>query len=256
MHSSALDRSIREMLGKSTRLRALSPSAMTSARHEIEKISQTDYCRPLRETFVGAEIRELIREARRFVWPNLNEEPLKIASPREFIERYGDLGVQVKFAKPSARELEGVLGFYVRKTPRLKRPLIWVNVAKHRAVMSAAFAHEMGHHLSTRIFGQAVNEVHFLYTRYADHLWQAEEITADLFVSLGCLPRPVIGELLHQPQSTTAGINHRTNPVDYFRDQYQIRFDGSVNFADAVQCLAGMLHYTKLRHAILTEFDI
>jgi hypothetical protein len=257
MRSSTVDGPIRDVLESNARLQhGLSISALSSARREIKTIAKSDYAAPLRKAFHRSQIKELIREARRFVWPNLNHEPLKIDSPREFVERYGDLGVQVKFAKPSARELDGLLGFYVRENPGLKRPLIWINVAKHRVVMSAAFAHEMGHHLSSRIFGARGEDLHFLYMRYADHLRQAPEMAADLFVSLGCLPRHVVAGFSGPSRNRSATNNEKPSPLRYFQDQYQIRFDGSMSPTDEVQCLAGMLHYTKLRQAILTEFDI
>ena len=43
-------------------------------------------------------------------------------------------------------------GFYVDDKRILERPSIWVNVAREPVGVAAAFWHEVGHHLTRRIF--------------------------------------------------------------------------------------------------------
>lgn len=258
MRNSALDEFVQNLLTKAGRLAARSRFSIAAAEREIRTLTETDYEEPVRKAFGRAEVNELIAEARRFVWPNLNRQALKIVSPREFITRYRDLGIQVKFAKPSDDAAGALLGFYIRESPQSKRPLIWVNSSKHHAVSSAAFTHEMGHHVSAEIFGdRAVEPELFLYTGYANHLRETREIAADMFVSVGCLPRPVMVKFLaHWNRARKSKRRIVMEALRYFNDRYQVRFDGSLSPADELQCLTGILHYIKLRRAILLEFDI
>ena len=118
---------------------------------EVHSLSMREYAPSVREIFGRGELEELISEARRQVWPHLNQQPLRLGSPREFREAWSPLGIEFRMAKLRSPRGMALLGFYVGKSPVSKRPLICVNTAHHRAAMSAAFAHEMEIKLAEKV---------------------------------------------------------------------------------------------------------
>ncbi len=239
-------------------------SVFANAAEEIKTIAQRDYSGPVRKWFGRSEVCQLISEAKRTAWPRLNEEPVRLASPKEFTKAWSPLGIEIRLAKFSSAHGSALLGFYVRKNSTLGRPLICVNTAHHLAVIGAAFAHEMGHHLTSEIFGLG-SEPHFLlYTGYGDHLDDPQELAADLMVSVGVYPqrvarkafdkvrRPVDG----RPQGRRGSDYDFNEMLDYFAERYGLDFKGHSSPANRLQYLAGIIHYTKLRQALLNEYDL
>lgn len=230
---------------------------------EVHSLSMREYGPSVRGIFGRGELEELISEARRQVWPHLNQQPLKVGSPREFREAWSPLGIEFRMAKLRSARGMALLGFYVGKSPVSKRPLICVNTAHHRAAMSAAFAHEMGHHLTTRMFGfQQAEEPHHLgYSGYGFHLDDPPELAADIFVSLGIIPQRVARQCFAQTRSESDGIGFPSptgimGAVAHVANKYGFNGDSSLPQENRVQYLAGVLHYAKLRKALFDEFDL
>src|SRR6516225_2993714 len=94
---------------------------------EVHLLSMREYGPSVREIFARGELEELIAEARRQVWPHLNQQALRLASPREFQEAWSPLGIEFRMAKLRSARGMALLGFYVGKSPMSKRPLICVN---------------------------------------------------------------------------------------------------------------------------------
>ena len=239
-------------------------ASLGTAAREIEVLARRDYGLPLRKTFTRSEIREMVSEARRTVWPHLNEVPVTVGSPTEFTRRWSAMGVEFSLTRLSSDEELALLGFYVRKSPGLKRPLICVNTAHHPAAIGAAFAHEMGHHLTAEMFGPK-EEPHFLlYSGYGNHLEDPWELAADLLVSLGVLPltsaRSSLGRKRNPRRpahsSKVDSGSSSAEMLSYFSDQYGLTLDRNISGANRLQYLAGMIHYTKLREALLKEYDL
>ncbi|HKN15047.1 MAG TPA: hypothetical protein VJX68_17800, partial [Candidatus Binatus sp.] len=143
---------------------------------------------------------EIVAEARRTVWPHLNEEFLRLISPNEFTRFWSGLGVQFRLARLTGPEGLALLGFYVREMGRSRLPLICVNTAHHPAAVGAAFSHEMGHHLIGMLFDSPKERAQFLtYTAYGEHLDDPEELAADILVSLGVFPEATAREIFMEP---------------------------------------------------------
>ena len=230
---------------------------------EVHSLSMREYSPSVREIFGRGELRELISEARRRVWPHLNQQPLRLGSPKEFREAWSPLGIEFRMAKLRSPRGMALLGFYVGKNPASKRPLICVNTAHHRAAMSAAFAHEMGHHLTARMFGfQQDEEPHHMgYSGYGFHLDDPPELAADIFVSLGIFPQKVAHQYFAPPSSESggSGVSSSTGivgAVAHVANKYGLNGDPSLPKENRVQYLAGVLHYAKLRKALFDEFDL
>jgi len=241
------------------------PAAARSISDEIEYLEQRDYGRPLRRSLGRSEVLEIVAEARRTVWPHLNEEFLRLVSPNEFTRFWSGLGVQFRLARLTGPEGLALLGFYVREMGRSRLPLICVNTAHHPAAVGAAFSHEMGHHLIGMLFDSPKERAQFLtYTAYGEHLDDPEELAADILVSLGVFPEATAREIFMEPvkgRPSRSGAQDLTDSVSarvlkYFECRYGLNFREHLPSTRKLQYLAAVIHFAKLRRALLTEYDI
>jgi hypothetical protein len=239
--------------------------AFRSASAEVRSLEQRDYARPLRRSLGRTEVREIIAEARSSVWPRLNDESVRLVSPTEFTRLWSGLGVQFQLAKLSGAEGVALLGFYVREMGSSRLPLICVNTAHHPAAIGAAFSHEMGHHLVGRLFDSRKGHPQFMsYTAYGEHLDDPEELAADVLVSLGVFPEAIARRIFLKPEkarqskSATAELPDSVSAtvLKYFEGRFGLSFGAHLPSAKKLQYLAAVVHFAKLRRALLTEYDI
>jgi hypothetical protein len=232
---------------------------------EIRLLEQADYGRPLRRALGLAQVRQLVNEARNSVWPNLNNRSVRLVAPKEYTRLWSGLGVQFRLAKLGGTDGLNMLGFYVRKMGGSRLPLICVNTAHHPAAIGAAFSHEMGHHLVGRLFNSRRDHTQLLVsTAYGDHLNDQEELAADVLVSLGVFPEAVARKIFGNQEEKDAqksGGHEVSQPVSsavlkYMQGRYALNFDDTLPTAKKLQYLAGMIHFAKLRQALLVEYDI
>lgn len=210
-------------------------------------------------------MREIVAEARRRVWPRLNRDPVRLVSPQEFTRLWAAMGVEFRLAKLGGKYGLALLGFYLQKMGPAKRPLICVNTAHHPVAVGAAFSHEMGHHLTAQIFATSNEQTHYLaYTAYEEHLSEPAELAADSLVSLGVFPSEIARRLFERPGA--GARKHRASETPsrpafeqvlrYFESRYGLRFNSRFSSHRKLQYLAALIHFTKLRQALLYEYDI
>lgn len=242
--------------------RAGSASYDTSA--EIRSLEQNDYARPLRRSLARSEVREIIDEARSAVWPRLNHESVRLVSPAKFTRQWSGLGVQFQLAKLNGADGVALLGFYVREMGRSRLPLICVNTAHHPAAIGAAFCHEMGHHLVGRLFDSREHHAQMLtLTAYGEHLNDPEELAADVLVCIGMYPEASAREIF-QPhkqklsKSTAPELpdSVSTTVLEFMKSRFSLSFGPQMTSTKRLQYLAAVIHFAKLRRALLTEYDI
>ena len=262
--SSRFDGLAAEMV-KASQASRPSSAGSRSVREEIRFLERRDYGRPLRKSLGRSEVREIVREARSTVWPHLNEEFVRLVSPREFTRFWSELGVQFRLAKLSGAEGLALLGFYVRKMGASHLPLICVNTAHHPAAVGAAFSHEMGHHLTGRLFDSRKEQTQFLaYTAYGEHLDDPEELAADILVSLGVFPGAIARRIFMKSRkgrpskSAAEELPHSVcaKVLKYFEARYGLSFGKPPLSTKKLQYLAAVIHFAKLRQALLSEYDI
>ena len=195
------------------------------------------------------------------VWPHLNREPLRLVTPSEFTRLWSRLGVDFKLAKFGGPEGLALMGFYAGKLGPSKRALIYVNTAHHPAAVGAVFSHEMGHHLTAKIFAsQEEHAAYMTYTAFADHLRDPAELAADCLVSLGAFP----GDTARKLFAVESRLSARANPVEpvfekvsnYVQARYGFSMDARLPVYKKLPYLAGMVYYANLRKALLDEYDI
>lgn len=195
------------------------------------------------------------------VWPHLNREPVRLVTPREFTRLWSRLGVDFRLENFGGPQGLALMGFYAGKLGPSRRPLIYVNTAHHPAVVGAAFSHEMGHHLTAKIFASRKDHARYLtYTAYADHLDDPAELAADSLVSLGVFPEGIARKMF----AVENGPSKRAKPTGsvfarvrkYFQSRYGLNLDERLSAHKKLPYLAGMIHYANLRRALLHEYDI
>lgn len=235
---------------------------------DIERLARRDYVRSLRRHLPYGMVLEIISSAQR-VWPNLNQAQLKIANQRQFERRAyqmtADLNVHLQASPYDGPEGLALRGFYVEKKQQvLKRPLIYVNTAHHPGAVSSTFCHEIGHHLTSRLFGAPQEGVHFFYdAAYADHLDDPIELAADMMVSLAGYPAPVAQKIFVRPWNwgLVAKVGRLSEEEfqtvrKHAEGRFELDFTAALPAHQRLNYLAGMIHYAKLRWALLAEYDL
>ena len=260
---SGFDGLVRELLNVAKVTRGDRTGGLAEIKSETAGIVAKDYGHALRGCLSRWEVRQIVDEGKAQVWPGLNREPVTLVSPNEFVRRWSDCGVDFKFASLPWKEGLSLLGFYVKKIDRIrKRPLIFVNTAHHPAVVGVALDHEMGHHLTSQIFGKG-EDAHLLsQTGFDEHLTEPAELAADVLVSLGIFPADIARKLFSGTRRVMS--RNRSNEVsdpafarllDYIAKRYGLRLDQMRGINQKFQTLAGLVHYAKLRRALLDEYN-
>jgi hypothetical protein len=237
---------------------------LTDMQQDFKRLAALDYCRHARECFEAPALRELILLTRNEVWPHLNREQMRPRPTKFLAGLSSNLGVDLRaYPQPGPLGL-GLRGFYVNAGHRpLKRPLIYVNTAHVQAAIVSTFCHEIGHHLGAEIFGTRRPASFFFYTGYEDHLRDPVELAADILVSLAAYPQNVARRIFGDPQKErlpatdqelTETILQRV--IAHMRDHFGLNLCRISSTEQRLQYLAGLIHYAKLRWALLAEYRI
>jgi hypothetical protein len=229
---------------------------------EITRLWGHDYGNALRTHLSRAEIREVVREARRTAWPHLNDSAVRLGSMKEFAERASALGADFRIAKMPWPSGLALFGFYLGKDSGLeKRPLICLNGAHHPAAIATAFLHEVGHHVTAELFATRDEAIQLSrQTGYGAHLDDPRELAADVLVSLGVYPRKLASQLFGSTRdreipSAGEGVNSAARAVLGTAQRYGLDFE-RLPVQKKLQYQAGLIHFTRLREALLDEYGL
>ncbi len=256
--------SIVERILKKAQPSAAELAALKRPMRDIEQLMRRDYVRALRKRLGYRELLRIVSAAND-LWPGLNREKL-MWKRRQLTEFSEQLSVHLS-ARPH-RKPEGMAlrGFYVNKAEStLKRPLIYVNTAHHPAAVAATFCHEVGHHLATdRLPAEQERSVNFFFdAAYAKHIDDPVELSADVLVSLAAYPEPVARRIFSKSWSggLVARAQHLTAETvedicRHLKQGYRVDFTRSGQPRRDLTYLAGMVHFAKLRWALLAEYDL
>ncbi len=256
----ATDRVVHSVLAKAGVLGARELAAWKRPQEDISRLCRRDYGASLRQRLTFQQIQELVRRATD-LWPHFNQQVLGPPSKQFFSRAANALRLHLKAARYASLAL---YGFYVDpSTTALTKPLIFVNSAHHDLAMGTAFCHEVGHHFCSEISKPKASGVRFYFdAAYDDHLENEGELAADVIVSLAGYPKPAASaifagrrrkELLRQGKLDEAAINRiRAHLVA----SYGFDFSTALSPDQNLQYLAGMLHYAKLRAALLEEYGL
>jgi len=254
---------VRKLSSVASVTRSDDTSGLAEPRSEIAGIISKHYGQALRQCLSRWEVREIANEGKNRVWPGLNRQPVTLVSPPEFVRRWSAFGVDFKFASLPWKEGRSLLGFYVKKIDRVRtRPLIFVNTAHHPAVVGVALDHEMGHHLTSQLFAADKQAQPLSQTGFEEHLAEPAELAADTLVSLGIFPAPVARTLFSEASRVASRSRSSeladpafTKLLEYIANRYGFRFNQLRGVNKRFQALAALVHYAKLRRALLDEYN-
>jgi hypothetical protein len=259
--STATDKVVRSVLAKAGVLGAKELAAWKRPQDDIRRLSQRDYATSLNRRLSFDQIKQLVYRATD-IWPHFNRAVLGPPS-KEFFSRAAD-ALQLHLKAERYRSM-ALYGFYVdRAATVLTKPLIFVNSSHHALAMGTTFCHEVGHHFYSEIakpkFSKGVS--FYFDAAYSEHLRDESELLADVVVSLAGYPRPAAEVIFNKAQRKSIakkrGLDHALiqRIRDHLVGSYGFDFTAALSPHQNLQYLAGMLHYAKLRAALLQEFDL
>ena len=227
---------------------------------EFEDISKRDYGRVFRIFFTAREARRILRIFMREI-PGLNEIVLSKTSHRYLKDMAIRAGARLK-AVSFGEDRRNLRGFYIPQGVTLDdTPTIYLNTDYHPVAVAATAYHELGHHIiETKIArGPRSSAATVSFANdYASHLRDPYELLADAVISLGAYPAPRAKELF---QSSAMNANREEvsmvfNAAGHLKAHWNFDFKNNLPTEQNLHYLAGLIHFAKIRHAILTEFGL
>jgi hypothetical protein len=258
--STATDKVVRSVLAKAGVLGAKELAAWKRPQDDIRRLSQRDYTTSVRRRLSYDQIKELVHRATD-IWPLFNRAVLGPPS-KEFFSRAAD-ALQLHLKTGRYRSL-ALYGFYVDRAATATKPVIFVNSAHHALAIGTTFCHEVGHHFCSEIAEPKDSKsVHFYFdAAYSEHLRDERELFADVVVALAGYPRPAAEAIFNKAHrkniAKKGGLDRAL--IERIRGHlggsYGFDFPAALSPHQNLQYVAGMLHYAKLRAALLQEFDL
>jgi hypothetical protein len=251
---------VRSVLAKTGILGAKQLAAWKRPQDDIRRLGQRDYVTSLQQHLNSTQINELLHRARD-VWPHFNRAVLGPPS-KQFFSRAAD-ALQLHIKEGRYRSL-ALYGFYVdRASTMLTKPLIFINSAHHALAIGTTFCHEVGHHFSTEAAKDKPGQVRYYFDAvYSEHLRDKGELFADVVVSLGGYPKSAAEAIFPKAQRKKFANKQGLDQAliqrirDHLEGSYGFDFSAALSPNQNLQYLAGMLHYAKLRAALLEVFDL
>lgn len=233
--------------------------SLQEVQEQLRALAGLDYSRLVRRLF---DRRQLLKICDEFsvVSPKLNVEVIRERELKRLAQIARELGTEFSASRFSHDERSGLRGFYVRQGNGIKRPLICLNTAGHPVVMVSAFWHEVGHHLTSRMFDDRKGEIRLsLTSSYHLHLNDPLETAADVLPTLIAYPRPAAARLFARSLRdgtvpNIAGLVARLR--SHLRAISHFEFSEEFSATQNLRYLTAMIHSGKLRWAVLSEFDI
>lgn len=230
-----------------------------NARSGLAAIRDRDYESALRAHFGREQLRGILAQFSRSV-PALNRKKLRGVS-RDHLRRTAKrLGTRLEIGPVVGDEMAGLRGFYAGRGEKLKTPLIWINSEQHPVALAASFWHEVGHHLSAGFVDRpAPPAICSFEAEYAEHLDDPLEILADLLVCLSAYPRHLARVIFAKVPSEDRNLEAdailaATRALMKEKTGFDFTPERSPNVN--LGYLSGMLHFGKLRVALLRAYEI
>jgi len=162
-------------------------------------------------------------------------------------------------AVPFGAEQENLRGFYVPSRGTRELPTMWLNTAHHRVAIASTFWHELGHHVLDRLGEKADSIALFYRDDYNTHMTDLNELTADIMLVLAVYPKAaaarLYGGFLKADRSPSA-YELAAGAQNYLFSIAGFEFEKEFPEAGNLHYLAGMIHYAKLRWALMAEYNI
>jgi hypothetical protein len=230
-------------------------------RSDLRTVVESDYAGKVRKNISLDHLREVLAAGHE-IWPRLGKEPMQARGAwptrTEVAKRLG-----VRLAETPRRDAFTLLGFYSPVgLPNSPRPFIFVNSAHHPLAAATAFCHEIGHHLDAVVRGESGPLTSYFDWDYSSHLDDTAELTADALVSLAAYPKSLARRMFdthtsHRLVGATSLSNSSLSAIRaHYSRNYQFPFSLFNENSRNASYVSGVIHYAKLRFALLLEFRI
>jgi hypothetical protein len=238
-------------------------SAKLVAQDDMEKsfhsLVRLDYTAALSEHFDRRQLGEILAEMRAAL-PRLNREVFAILDPRRLAQIAAAMGAVLHANAFEGGESKSLRGFYVHDSDLINRPLIGLNTTNHPVAVAATFWHEIGHHLTRKIFGDSHERLELTFnTTYENHLIDPREIAADMLMVLACYPQPAAKRVFGAPRAEVRQTDFETlisRVRPYLSSATGFDFSKEFPALESLHYLAGIVHLAKLRSTLLNEYGI
>ena len=221
-------------------------------------LSKLDYAALLPRLYSRSMTRQMVEEFQVDL-PKLNRSVFAETNLARLGKVADSLGADLKPDKFGDSEGISLRGFYLNDATMVSRPLIVVNTANDPICVAATFWHEVGHHLTQKIFGHksARPRVNF-ESNYQDHLTDPEEFLADLVMVLAAYPRNYAERIFgaHPTRKCSKAPALVEKARKHIHSICGYNLEVSTRQGRSLHVLAGLIHAAKLRQALLTEYGI
>jgi hypothetical protein len=233
--------------------------SLRQAEGYIRSVVELDYGAAMKKHFDRHQVKSMLAEMRRAL-PTLNLEMYRVTAVGGLSRKAADLGVVLKAHAFKGADATGLRGFYVNEAEVLKRPLIWVNTATHPTAMAASFWHEVGHHLTNRIWGTRPQAAGLTFgANYHDELVDPKEMAADMVRVMAGYPKATAERLFGGPKMGALVRNADrlvATAAPYMRSVMGFDFKAEISPQENLYYLGGIIHVAKLRTTLLSEYGI
>jgi hypothetical protein len=229
----------------------------------IRKLIEHDYVRSLRRHLQYRHVRTLLADFIE-IFPEFNRRPVEMLSTARFAEIACALRFHIKSTPLGGDDGLALRGFYVASASGLlKHPLIYVNTALHPLAAMTTFLHELGHHRSCSLLSIKHRSLHLFDADYTEHLRDPAELAADVVVSLAGYPETAARKMLTNAWDRGSGTRARELPAtaveeihSHLGQAYGLDLAINMPHERRLHYLAGMIHFAKLRLALMAEYDL
>jgi hypothetical protein len=232
-----------------------------SAEAYVRSVARLNYGAAVKKHFDRRQLKQMLKEMRRAL-PTLNREVYGITEVGRLSRIAADLGVVLQAHAFKGSDGTGLRGFYVNEAQVLKRPLIWINTATYPTAMAAAFWHEIGHHLTSRMWGIRHHPINLSYeANNRDGVADPKEIAADMVRVLAGYPNTTAQRLFGgsdmEALSGDVGTDLLVSKVrPHVRAVMGLDFQSRFSPRENLYLLGGIIHVAKLRATLLSEYGI
>jgi hypothetical protein len=232
---------------------------------DFKRLVGHDYVRSLRRNLPYRDLRTLVGAFSELL-PGFNCEAVGILSIDRFAAMATALDVALEASPHALGDGLALRGFYIaRKDGLLERPLIYLNTAYHPLMVSSTFCHELAHHICSELLnGGEDTHVRLLCdANHASHLKDPKELAADVMVSIACYAEPVARKIFATPWKW--GLVGKTKDMNeaalaevrgHLKKAYGFDLTELATANQRLQYLSAMIHYAKLRWALLAVHDV
>lgn len=256
----SVDRLVKDILSAFSLDHERADTRWRAIMRDLRRIVRADYVATVHQLHLQGRlpVRLFVREVQR-AFPEFATRSIQF--DEAFRGQIDEFGITLKMEPHANRALRG---FYHRDR---RGALIWLNLAHPPGAVAASVAHELGHWYRERLLGSHEGDTTtaFFNTDFNGHLRREGELFADLFPVLAAYPTGIAQRLFSRRNRRGGGrrllpLNAETlaRVRQYLKPTYgfDISQRRDLSPPHRLYYVTSMIHFARLRAAVLEEFDL